>query len=120
MKSVVGSWISTFLNSVNNAENISVSISPEKKMPVQNLTPLILDIIIVPLVWMICFFAEIVVNTGQEKAAFLSWIISVKNVKIDKAMSNVKAQGSNKVQIQNFRYKKFGIESFGIHLAFGF
>ena len=80
MKSVVGSWISTFLNSVNNAENISVSISPEKKMPVQNLTPLILDIIIVPLVWMICFFAEIVVNTGQEKAVGPSKIISVKNV----------------------------------------
>lgn len=81
MKSVVGSWISTFLNSVNNAENISVSISPEKKMPVQNLTPLILDIIIVPLVWMICFFAEIVVNTGQEKAVGPSKIISVTNVK---------------------------------------
>jgi hypothetical protein len=44
----------------------------------------------------------------------------VKSVKIDKAMSNVKAQGSNKVQIPNFKYKKFGIESFGIHLAFGF
>lgn len=81
MKSVVGSWISTFLNSVNNAENISVSISPEKKMPVQNLTPLILDIIIVPLVWMICFFAEIVVNTGQEKAVFHLRITFVRNVK---------------------------------------
>jgi hypothetical protein len=29
----------------------------------------------------------------------------VKNAKIDKAMSNVKAQISNKVQIPNFKYE---------------
>ncbi|PIV20619.1 MAG: hypothetical protein COS40_11500 [Deltaproteobacteria bacterium CG03_land_8_20_14_0_80_45_14] len=81
MRSVVGFWISTFLNSVNNAENISVSISPEKKMPAQNLIPVILGIIIVPLVWMICFFAETAANTGQEKAVFHLRITFVRDVK---------------------------------------
>jgi len=47
---VVQSWISTFLNSANNAENISVSTSLERKMPVQNLTPAMSGIIIVLLV----------------------------------------------------------------------
>lgn len=50
-------------------------------MVVQNLTPVILGIIIVPLVWMICFFADIVDNTGQERAAGPSKIISVVNAK---------------------------------------
>jgi hypothetical protein len=69
------------LNSVNNAENLSVSIRPEKKMPVQNLIPVIQGIIIVRLVWMICFFVWIAADTKQEGAAFPSWIISVRNVK---------------------------------------
>ena len=47
---VVQSWISTFLNSANNAENISVSTSLERKTPVQNLTPAMSGIIIVLLV----------------------------------------------------------------------
>jgi hypothetical protein len=94
VKSVVGSWISTSLNSAIDAENISVSISPEKNRPVQNPIPIILVTIIVRVVWIICFFAGIAAVTEQEEAGFPSWIISVKNVKIDKAMSNVKAQGS--------------------------
>lgn len=80
MKFAVLCWIRTFLNSVNNAENISVSISPEKKMVVQNLTPVILGIIIVPLVWMICFFADIVDNTGQEKDGLDLRVTFVRNV----------------------------------------
>ena len=81
MKFAVLCWIRTFLNSVNNAENISVSISPEKKMVVQNLTPVILGIIIVRLVWMTYFFVEVVANTEQERAAGPSKIISVVNAK---------------------------------------
>ncbi len=81
MRSVERCWISTFLNFASNAENISVSISPEKKMVVQNLTPVIWGIIIVPLVWMICFFVRVVVTTGQEKDASLSGIISARSVK---------------------------------------
>jgi hypothetical protein len=103
VRSAVQNWMSTFLNSAIDAENISVSISPEKNRPVQNPIPIILVTIIVRVVWIICFFAGIAASTEQEEAAFLSWIISVKNVKIDKAMSNVKAQGSNKVQIPNFK-----------------
>jgi hypothetical protein len=72
-------WISTFLNFVSNAENTSVSISAEKKMVAQNLIPVILGIIIVPLVWMICFFAGIAASTRQEEAAFPFSIISVRN-----------------------------------------
>ena len=70
-------------------------------MPVQNLIPVILGITIARLAWIIYFFVRIAVNTKQEGAVFPSWIISVRNVEIDKAMSNVKAQGSNKVQIPN-------------------
>jgi len=77
------SWISTFLNSANNAENISVSTSPERKMPVQNLTPAISGIIIVPLVWTIYSFAETAVSTGQGKVVGPSKIISVKSVEKD-------------------------------------
>jgi hypothetical protein len=94
VKSVVGSWISTSLNSAIDAENISVSISPEKNRPVQNPIPIILVTIIAGLAWIICFFAGSAAVTEQEEAGFPSRVISVKNVKIDKAMSNVKAQGS--------------------------
>ena len=79
MRSVERSWIRTFLNFASNAENTFVLISQGKKTPVQNLTPVIWGIIIALLVWMICFFADIVDNTGQEKDASLSGIISVKN-----------------------------------------
>jgi hypothetical protein len=71
------------LNSVNNVENLSVSIRPEKKMLVQNLIPVIRGIIIARLAWMICFFAWVVANIKQEGAAFPSWIISVRNVEPD-------------------------------------
>jgi len=50
VRSVVQSWTSIFLNSASNAENVSVSTSPGKKMPVQNLTLDISGIIIVLLV----------------------------------------------------------------------
>jgi hypothetical protein len=80
VRSAVRFWISTFLNSVSSAENISVLISPVKKMPVRNLTQVILDIITVPLVWMIYSFAETVVSTGRGKDAGLFKIICVKNV----------------------------------------
>jgi hypothetical protein len=68
------------LNSVNNAENISALISPERKMVAQNLIPVILGIIIVPLVWMIYFFVEIAGNTEREKVVGPLKIISVKSV----------------------------------------
>jgi hypothetical protein len=80
VRSVVQFWISTFLNSANNAENISVLISPGKKKAARNLTPVILGTITVLAVWTIYFFAETVANTGQEKVAGLLEIISVKNV----------------------------------------
>jgi len=63
-------WISTFMNSAINAENISVSISLGTKRPVQNLTLIILGIITVQLAWTISFFVKIVANTGQEEVAF--------------------------------------------------
>jgi hypothetical protein len=69
------------LNSVSNAENTFVLISRGKKTPVQNLTPVILGIIIVLLVWMICFFVRVVVTTGQERDASHLRIISVVNAK---------------------------------------
>jgi len=77
---VARSWISTSLNSAIAAENISVSISPGKKWPVQNRTPAILGIIIVKSAWMISFFAKVVVNIRREEAAFRSRTIFVKNV----------------------------------------
>jgi len=73
------SWISTFLNSANNAENISVSTSPERKMPVQNLTPAILGIIIVPLVWTIYSFAEFVASTVRGGDGFQLKITFARN-----------------------------------------
>ena len=94
VRSAAQFWTNTPLNSATDAENISVSISPGKKMPVQNPIPIILVTIIAGLAWIICFFAEIAAGTEQEEAGFPFWIISVKNVKIDNAMSNVKAQGS--------------------------
>ena len=81
MRSVAQLWINTPSSSAIDAENISVSISPGKKMPVQNPTPIILVIIIARIAWIICFFAEIAAGTEQEEAAFLSWVISVKNVR---------------------------------------
>jgi hypothetical protein len=68
------------LNFVNNAENISASILPVKNMPVRNLTPVIMGIIIVPLVWMIYSFAETVVITRREKVVGPLKVISVKSV----------------------------------------
>jgi len=73
--------MSTFLNSVNNAENISVSILPEKKMVVRSLILVVSGTIIVPVVWMIYFFVEIAGSTGRGEAAFPLRIISVKTVK---------------------------------------
>jgi hypothetical protein len=81
VRSVERSWIRIFLNSVSNAENTFVLISRGKKTPVQNLTPVILGIIIVLLVWMICFFVRVVVTTGQERDASHLRIISVVNAK---------------------------------------
>ena len=80
MKSAAHFWTATPLNSATDAENISASVSPGKKMPVQNPIPIILVIIIARLAWIICFFAGIAAGTEQEEAGFLSWIISVKNV----------------------------------------
>jgi len=94
VRSAAQYWTDTPLNSATDAENISALISPGKKMPVQNPIPIILVTIIAGLAWIICFFAGIAAGIEQEEAGFPSWIISVKNVKIDKAMSNVKAQGS--------------------------
>ena len=94
MRSAVRSWTNTPLNSATDVESISVSIPLEKNKPVQNPIPIILVTIIVRLAWIICFFAGIAADTKQEEAAFPSWIIFVKNVKKDKAMSNIKAQGS--------------------------
>jgi len=48
-------------------------------MPAQNLTPVILGIIIARLAWIICFFVWIATDIKQEGAAFPSWIISVRN-----------------------------------------
>lgn len=81
MRSVEQFWINTPSSSAIDAENISVSISPGRKMPVQNPTPIILVTIIARIAWIICFFAEIAAGTEQEEAAFLSWIISVRHVK---------------------------------------
>jgi hypothetical protein len=80
VRSVVRFSIDTSLNSVNNAENVSALILTVKKMLAQNLIPVILGIIIVPLAWMIYFFVEIVGNTGREKVVGLLKIISVMNV----------------------------------------
>jgi len=92
VRSAALSWISTSLNSATNAESISVSISREKKRPVQNPIPTISGIIIVRLAGMLSSFAELVVNTGQGEDDSLSRTISVKNVEIDKA--NGKCQSS--------------------------
>ena len=80
MKSAAHFWTATPFNSATDAENISASVSPGKKMPVQNPIPIILVIIIARLAWIIYFFAGIAAGTEQEEAGFLSWIISVKNV----------------------------------------
>ena len=90
MRSAAQFWTDTPLNFATDAENISALVSPGKKMPVQNPIPIILVIIIARLAWIICFFAGIAAGTEQEEAGFPSWIISAKNVKIDKAMSNFK------------------------------
>ncbi len=59
-------------------------------MVAQNLIPVISGIIIVPLVWMISFFVEIVGSTGSEKVVGLLKTISVKTVEVDKTMSKGK------------------------------
>jgi len=81
VRSVAQLWINTPSSSAIDAENISVSISPGRKMPVQNPILIILVTIIARIAWIICFFAEIAAGTEQEEAAFLSWVISVKNVR---------------------------------------
>jgi hypothetical protein len=84
-----------------DAENISVSISLEKRWAVQNLIPITLGIIIVRLAWMASFFAEIVANIERHEAVFHSRTISARNAKIDKAMSNIKAKSSNQMPSSN-------------------
>ena len=81
VRSVGRSWTSIFLNSAIDAENISVSISPGKKRPVQNPIPIILGIIIVQLAWMLSFFVKVVANIGQEEAVSRLKIISAKNAR---------------------------------------
>ena len=105
MRSAAKPWPPISSNSAINVENISVSISLGKNRPVQNPIPIILGIIIAKLAWMIFFFVEIAANTRREEGASRSRTMFVKNAKIDKAMSNVKAQISNKVQIPNFKYE---------------
>jgi hypothetical protein len=80
VRSVAQLWINTPSSSAIDAENISVSISPEKKMPVQNRILIILVTIIARLAWIICSFAGIAAGTEQEEAAFLLKITSVGNV----------------------------------------
>ena len=80
MRSVAQRWINTPSSSAIDAENISVSISPGRKMPVQNPTPIILVIIIARIAWIICFFVEIAAGTEQEETAFPLKITSVRNV----------------------------------------
>jgi hypothetical protein len=106
------------MSSAIGAENISVLTFPGKKTPVQILTPIISVTIIVWLAWIICFFVEIAAGTEREEVVFPYSIISVKNAVVDDAMSNFKAQSSNEAQIPNRRI--FHMESFVIHLAFGF
>jgi hypothetical protein len=72
VRSAVFFWTDTPLSSAIDAENISVSNLLEKKIPVQNLILIISVTIIVRLVWIICFFAEIVAGTEQEEVAFPS------------------------------------------------
>ncbi len=80
MRSAARFWINPPLSSAIDAENISVSILAGKKMPVQNLTPIISVTIIAWLAWITCFFAEIAAGTEREEAVFPFSIISVKNV----------------------------------------
>jgi hypothetical protein len=47
---------------------------------VPNRIPVILGIIIVKAAWMISFFAEVVVNTRREEAAFRLRTVCAKNV----------------------------------------
>jgi hypothetical protein len=65
-------WTDIPLNSATDAENISVLNPLEMDRPVQNLIPITLVTIIARLVWIIYFFAEGVVSTKQEEAAFPS------------------------------------------------
>ncbi|NWG03657.1 MAG: hypothetical protein HXY44_12470 [Syntrophaceae bacterium] len=80
MRFVVPFWKDTPLSSAIDAGSIYVSILPGKKMPVQNLIPIISVIIIVQSAWIISFFAEIAAIIEREAGAFPSWITSVKNV----------------------------------------
>ena len=81
MRSVAQLWINTPSSSAIDAENISVSISLEKKMPVQNRILIILVTIIARLAWIICSFAGIAAGIEQEEAGFPLKITSVKNVR---------------------------------------
>lgn len=72
MRSAVQFWTDIPLNSATDAENISVLNPLEMDRPVQNLIPITLVTIIARLVWIIYFFAESVVSTKQEEAAFPS------------------------------------------------
>jgi hypothetical protein len=81
VRSAARFWTNTPLSSAIDAENISVSILAGKKMPVQNLTPIISVTIIAWLAWIICFFAEIAAGTEREEVVFHFSIISVKNAR---------------------------------------
>jgi hypothetical protein len=80
VRSAARFWANTPMSSAIDAENISVSTFPGKKMPVQNLTPIISVTIIAWLAWIICFIAEIAAGTEREEVVFPFSIISVKNV----------------------------------------
>ena len=81
MRSAAEFLISTPLNSVIDAENISVSMPPGKNKPAQSLTLIILGIIIAKLVYKIFFFAEFVASIRQEEAVFPSKTIGAKHAK---------------------------------------
>lgn len=79
--SAVRFWIDTLLSSVIDVKSIFASIPRGKNGLAQNRIPIISVIIIVDLVWIICFSASIVAVTEQGEAVFPSSIISARSVK---------------------------------------
>jgi len=69
------------MNSVIDVEKFSASTLQKKEMPVPNPIPLILDIITVPLVWMISSSAGSVGSIKREGTVFLLKNIFVRNVR---------------------------------------
>ncbi len=69
------------MNSVIDVEKFSVSTLRKKEMPVLNPTPLILDIITVPIVWMISSFAGSVGSIKREGNVSPLKNIFVRNVR---------------------------------------